>query len=79
MKPKELAELAVAMNDITTMKDDIKEIKDSLAAFIKGYNADKDSLSKKFITRAEAVAIGTAFGVVITLVTLWINLKDTFK
>ena len=60
--------LAVAVNDISTMKDDIKEIKEMLQ--------DQD---RRFVTRAELKITQWVFGFVISAVALYLNFSNHIK
>ena len=57
--------LAVAVNDISTMKDDIKEIKEMLQ--------DQD---RRFVTRAELKISQWAIGFIISAITIFFLIKD---
>lgn len=59
--------LAVAVNDISTMKDDIKEIKEMLQ--------DQD---RRFVTRAELKISQWVIGFVISAITFILLVKDRF-
>jgi hypothetical protein len=63
MTKQESENLAVAMNDINTIKDDIKEIKNIL----KGED-------NRFLTRQEARAAGWVIGIALTALGIWVNL-----
>lgn len=60
--------LAVAVNDISTMKDDIKEIKEILQ--------DQD---RRFVTRAELKISQWVIGFAISAVTFFIVMKDKLQ
>ena len=60
--------LAVAVNDISTMKDDIKEIKEMLQ--------DQD---RRFVTRAELKISQWVFGIILTALAVFLSLKDHLK
>lgn len=47
--------------------------------FTSKYEADKEGYTKKFVTRAEAMAFGLALSVVVTAITLWLSLKEHIK
>ena len=75
--------LAVAVNDISTMKDDIKEIKDNQKA-----SADKQekfeekidlliqNMDKTFVTRAELKITQWSVGFIISAITIFFLIKD---
>ena len=63
-----IKDVAVAVNDISTMKEDIKEIKELLKA--------QDS---RFVTRAELKITQWVFGFIVAGIALWLNLTDHLK
>lgn len=65
---KMIKDVAVAVNDISTMKEDIKEIKELLKA--------QDS---RFVTRAELKITQWVFGFIVAGIALWLNLTDHLK
>lgn len=71
--------LAVATNDIKTMKDDIKEIKDLLKAQDTKFASFVDASEKRFVTRAELKISQWVFGFVISALALFLSLKDHLK
>jgi len=71
--------LAVAINDISTMKDDIKEIKDLLKAQDTKFASFVDASEKRFVTRAELKISQWVFGFVISALAIFLSLKDHLK
>lgn len=64
MTKNEQTELAVAMNDIQTIKDDIREIKDILR-----------NQEKRFITRLEGKAAAWIISVAFAALAIWATLQ----
>lgn len=52
---------------------------DRFDKFVDKYESDKEGMLKKFVTRAEAVAVAAVISIAITAITLWINLSSHFK
>lgn len=71
--------LAVAVNDISTMKDDIKEIKENQQAQSEKFDKFIDSMDKRFVSRAELKITQWVFGFIIASVALWLNLTNHLK
>lgn len=70
MTKTETTQLAVAMNDISTMKDDITEIKNLLKAQDEKFAKFVEASEKKFITRVEAKVAAWIIGIAISVVTI---------
>lgn len=47
--------------------------------YVEAQGQEKERLSQKFITRAEAVAVGVIFSIAVTLIGLWFNLQEHIK
>lgn len=71
--------LAVAVNDISTMKDDIKEIKENQQAQSEKFDKFIDSLDRRFVTRNELKITQWVFGFIVAGIALWLNLTDHLK
>lgn len=71
--------LAVAINDISTMKDDIKEIKDLLKAQDTKFASFVDASEKRFVTRNELKISQWIFGFVISAFALFLTFKDHLR
>lgn len=61
------------------MADDIKEIKELLKAQDAKFAAFVDGANKTFITRIEGRAAMVLFSISVTLITVWLSLKDHIK
>jgi tetrahydromethanopterin S-methyltransferase subunit A len=68
MTTKEATNLAIAMNDISSIKDDIKEIKELLK-----------TQDDKYISRLEGKVAGVIVGLALTAITVFFQIKDHLK
>ena len=75
--------LAVAVNDISTMKDDIKEIKanqkssaDKQEKFEEKIDLLIQNMDKTFVTRAELKITQWSVGFIISAITIFFLIKD---
>jgi uncharacterized protein (UPF0335 family) len=59
-----------------SMADDIKDIKEILKAQDAKFSRFVEASEKKFITRAETIAITTFVGFVVSLVVIFMNIKE---
>lgn len=59
-----------------SMAEDIKDIKEILKAQDAKFSKFVEASEKKFITRLEATAISVFVGFVVSLVVLFINIKE---
>lgn len=71
--------LAVAVNDISTMKDDIKEIKENQQAQSEKFDKFIDSMDKRFVSRAELKITQWVFGFIISAAALYLNFSNHIK
>jgi hypothetical protein len=78
--------LAVAVNDISTMKDDIKEIKanqkssaDKQEKFEEKIDLLIQNMDKTFVTRAELKITQWSVGFVISAITIFFLIKDKIQ
>jgi hypothetical protein len=76
MTAREVERLRAVEENQRATNDKLDYLIERFDKYVDEQNKKDDALSKKFITRAEAVAVGVFLSIAVTLITLWINLKD---
>ena len=79
MTAKEVERLRAVEENQQATNEKLDYLIERFDKFTEKYETDKESYVKKFVTRAEALAFGLALSVVVTAVTLWMNLKEHIK
>jgi vacuolar-type H+-ATPase subunit B/Vma2 len=76
-KLQEVSERAIRMEEKqVSMSEDIQEIKELLKAQDQKFAKFVDASERKFITRLEATAISVFVGFLVSMVVLFINIKE---
>lgn len=76
-KLQEVSERAIRMEEKqVSMSEDIQEIKELLKAQDQKFAKFVEASEKKFITRLEATAISVFVGFLVSMVVLFINIKE---